>query len=267
MIYVITHKKINIKLKDNYRILLVGANNNNNFKNNYLLDNDGINISEKNNSYCELTGLYWMWKNSKEKVIGLVHYRRFFVKIKPHFDFIGRHIVLNKKKCFELIDDKDINRILSKYDLIVRKSETRIKNNKNVFRELGDEILDYLDVLFSTDYKDYEKTYKMVKRGHYHFNGNMFVGKKEVIDKYCEWLFPLLEKIDQNHKNNTGSYYNKREIGYIPEFLFRVWVENNKINYCTIPVICTEDNDAPGALMDIKDFIRFVYSRIKRLFK
>ena len=78
-IYVITHKQFKYadELSSGYTPMMVGANFNPNPQN-YLTDNTGENISDKNKEYCELTGLYWIWKNSRSKNVGLAHYRRFF---------------------------------------------------------------------------------------------------------------------------------------------------------------------------------------------
>ena len=85
-IYVITHKAFkDFAPRSLYVSLLVGADINKG-KNFYLKDNSTAdNISSKNKNYCELTGAYWIWKNVKEDIVGICHYRRYFCKTKRIF--------------------------------------------------------------------------------------------------------------------------------------------------------------------------------------
>ena len=101
-VYVITHKKFNMIPQENYKVLLVGAYRGHVYGD--CFDDAGDNISEKNANYCELTGVYWLWKNlQKDDYVGIVHYRRLF----------SRSFSKSKK-----LSDKDIRKLLGKYDII-----------------------------------------------------------------------------------------------------------------------------------------------------
>lgn len=83
----------------------------------YIPDNTGDNISEKNPYYCELTGLYWAWKNLPADVIGLVHYRRYMGKKNGIVGLIQRY----RNPFGSILDGKDIERLMKKSDIILPK--------------------------------------------------------------------------------------------------------------------------------------------------
>lgn len=76
----------------------------------YIPDNTGDNISEKNPYYCELTGLYWAWKNLPADVIGLVHYRRYMGKKNGIVGLIQRY----RNPLGSILDGKDIEKLYEK---------------------------------------------------------------------------------------------------------------------------------------------------------
>ena len=67
-ILVAAHKKYWMPDDDVYLPIHVGREGKEDLG--YLGDNTGDNISSKNANYCELTGLYWAWKNLKCDYIG-----------------------------------------------------------------------------------------------------------------------------------------------------------------------------------------------------
>ena len=101
--FVVTHKPLYIKIPKCYTPIKVG-NNSDEKLNKYLKDNIGDNISSKNSSYCELTAIYWIYKNyDLADYVGICHYRRFFVK-----GLFSR-----------LLNENDILKLMSKYDVIL----------------------------------------------------------------------------------------------------------------------------------------------------
>ena len=78
MIYIAAHKEFDVPRLENYVPLQVGAEGKEDLG--FLRDNTGDNISVKNPNFCELTGLYWIWKNTNDEYKGVVHYRGYFCK-------------------------------------------------------------------------------------------------------------------------------------------------------------------------------------------
>ena len=71
-LFVVTHKITKVKNSGIYTPIFVGKAKNPNLTlpKGYLMDNKKDNISYKNNSYCELTAIYWIWKNITEDIVG-----------------------------------------------------------------------------------------------------------------------------------------------------------------------------------------------------
>ena len=76
-LYIARHKPYRTPEDGMYVPLQVGAAQHEPFLD--TRDNGGEDqISQRNSTFCELTGLYWMRRNAEADAVGLVHYRRYF---------------------------------------------------------------------------------------------------------------------------------------------------------------------------------------------
>ena len=97
-------------------------------------DDTGENISHKNKYYSELTGIYWVWKNTRQNISGACHYRRYFTaqpepflyRLKRSLYFpAGLYkkrfglIYTNNTKLFlpRIISEKEIELLIQKYEI------------------------------------------------------------------------------------------------------------------------------------------------------
>ena len=80
-IIVVTHKDYQMPDDSLYMPICVGTGLKTLSKK-FQPDSTGENISEKNSTYCELTAIYWAWKNLNVDRIGVAHYRRHFTATK-----------------------------------------------------------------------------------------------------------------------------------------------------------------------------------------
>ena len=175
-------------------------------------DDTGNNISDKNPSYCELTAIYWAWKNLKNvDIIGLAHYRRY----------------LN-------ITSKAIETFLSEPGMILpHRFHCRYDNYTNLVTLLThEEAIIAIDTLL----KMYPDVRPAVRKYFYQSNKytvfNMFITDWKTFNQYCEFLFPYLEELEMRFKSHSFNRL-KRNIGYVAEALIGVWLEykNVRVKY------------------------------------
>lgn len=216
-VYVATHKKYKELESDIYVPLQVGSAINKDLG--YQKDNTGDNISEKNKSFCELTGLYWIWKNVNVPITGLVHYRRYFYK----------NMWSNKIK--NILNSSDINKFLKQYDCIVtKKSKIPLFGTveKYYIKKHHKQDYDALRSVIKLKYKDYYDSFEKVSKSNYYYNLNMIICNKKMLDEYCKWLFGILFEVEKVTDISNYSDYDKRLYGFLSEIMLRIWLEKNK---------------------------------------
>lgn len=229
-IYVATQKEIRFTLPDGYKPIFVGASLRE--KQNpwgYMADNTGDNISTRNKTFCELTALYWMWKNSKADTVGLMHYRR----------YLSKHALTSNPQKISMVDD--LEEMLERYDLILPKKSCLWGSVRHQY-EIGQHVEDYdcCGEIIRNRFPDYYESFLSVSESDSIYICNMFVGKKEIISKYCEWLFTILFELETKVDISNYSVSEKRIFGYLSERLFNVWILHNAVKVKELNLLNTE---------------------------
>lgn len=229
-ILVATHKKYEMPKENYYLPIHVGKEGKENIG--YIGDNTGDNISIKNPYYCELTGVYWAWKNLEADYIGLVHYRR---------QFKGKNRKINS--LFDCILTKEeIDKLLEKNDIVLpKKRKYYIENLYDHYKHtMYVEPLDITKKIIEEKYPEYLDNFnKLHKRTSAHMF-NMFIMNREYFNKYCEWLFDILEELEKRVDNSQYDSFHARFYGRIGELLLDIWIDTNKLNYVEVPVMSIE---------------------------
>ena len=207
-LYVCTHKIFNVPEDSLYHPLHVGRAISNDLG--YEGDDTGENISRKNKSYCELTGMYWIWKNVDCDIVGIVHYRRFF-------EHDG-----------ELLDQAYIEKLLCEdgYDVIIPVcSFSDYKDNRTHYAK-AHFLRDYeiaREVILEK-YPEYVDAFDLYGNTSISTLANMVITRKKIYDEYCQWLFDVLDEVENRTDVSDYSPYQARLYGYLSERLFQIWL-------------------------------------------
>ncbi len=180
-----------------------------------IKDNSGDNISQKNGNYSELTVLYWMWKNKlcvcgtedgeDNQYFGLAQYRRVLVFSKDDlYRIVGNEVdaILPYPMPYEPDIEAHHRRYLKDEDW---------KAVLKALEELSPEYASYLPKVLAQQWL---------------YNYNIILARKPVLRKYCEWLFPILERVE-DLSVPKGNERRDRYIGYVAETLETLYFIKN----------------------------------------
>ena len=197
---------------------------------NYTADDTGENISSKNPGFCELTGLYWAWKNLSADYIGLVHYRRYF----------RGHAGREKWSC--ILSGEEAETLLRQTDVLLPRPrnyfiETCYSQYIHAHPAQGLDLALKLAAGTGAPYKRAVDAFLKSRKAHLF---NMFIMKRELLDAYCQWLFPILFEMERELDTSGWSENDRRVFGFAAERLLDVWLDANGVRYRELPVMFME---------------------------
>jgi hypothetical protein len=232
-ILVVTHKEYDMPKDRMYFPICVGENAEE-LKSRIQGDDEGENISKKNNQYSELTALFWAWKNLESDYIGLVHYRRHMSMGKAG----SLDDILSEHQALELLKD---NRVLVvKKRVYPRTIKQHYINSQKKQHEILKRRLEILEETLTDLYPEYQEAFRKVMNGHAAHMFNIFVMKREDLNLYCTWMFSLLFEAEK--RIDEAGIKCDRLMGTLSEFLLDTWLSKKNIEPYELNLYQTELN-------------------------
>ncbi len=263
---------------------------------NLIGDDTGENISSLNRYLCEMTALYWAWKNydkiGNPDYIGLMHYRRHLIFNYKNIADLEKH---DKFFCYYFTDFNElygkngykdqakIYNLISKYNIIHANVINHPNTVEKQFAELSvapfylkPEIFDNVIERIRKEKPEYEEamdTYLKKKEQYWY---NCFIMPKEMFFEYAEFAFDILLKEHNVLNYDNYSVEAKRVLGFISERLLGIFItkkvlfEGKTIKHIPLAFI---ENTNRYKILSIDKFVKSVrnicekFKRIRKIYK
>lgn len=204
----------------------------------FVGDDTGDSISVLNATYCELTALYWLWRNCDSAYKGLVHYRRHLASRDPERrrapEPLGR-----------VAPGDELLALLSNYDAVLprrRRYYVETMHSHWDHTQPPEQLAAAASVI-----ADLEPAYSAALEGVLSARGahmfNMMVMRAELFDAYCAWLFPILAELTARLDPAQYQPFQARYPGRISELLLDTWLDMNGASYVELPTVSPEPVD------------------------
>lgn len=227
-------------------------------------DDEGDNVSEKNPIYCELTALYWIWKNVKAEYKGLAHYRRCLCFGKKHFygwktEKLKHNILrvmIGVRKPYETslqpyIEYSNESDFVEAAKYFADQIALNVRNDVAIITSVPIMYFPYsvyqhfawdIDVhyyrflldIVRDNYPDFYPWLESTSNGHTLYSGNISIMRNDIFDDYCAMLFDIVAKHEQKVVADgfiTDPMKDKsysRVSGYLAEMITNAYIHKIK---------------------------------------
>lgn len=199
------------------KIYVVGSSKNkflplDNIREKFLIDqpHEGDNIDFLNPWYCELTGLYYLWKHVDDDIVGLEHYRAYF--------WNNNHM-MNENDITEKLKNGDI--IVSGYSYPCPWGPKILNQELNICTK--NKVEAFLKVVEEKN-KDFANYFRKFLQGQRIYACNCFIGPKKILNEWASFFFETIIDFEKTNPIGPGTNTLRRE-GYFSEFMFGAWLE------------------------------------------
>ena len=232
------------------------------FSKEWLRDNTGENIAEKNSNYGEYTFYYWYWKNllkfkKDNEWVGFCSYREYWGNKKNNntqnfkdlvlkqydqswsdYDaIIGKPIFVGGTKISKVLKYGKMALLRNPLALISKKGRT-IRWQFEMFHGIKnlDLAIDLLPEEDREEFRLFTRTKNSFARG------NMFITKSsKIINNYFEYIFDWLFKCEKLFGFNLTGYGQVRMYTFLAERFLPFWFQKYT-NYLEWPIIFHDIN-------------------------
>jgi hypothetical protein len=206
-------------------------------------DDTGEHISALNPAFCELTALYWIWKNmhfDNNSYWGLCHYRRYF-SIPVHNPFVSKSKLQSKPPTAAAIDavvneklKAYILKQLEQHDIIVQKPKYASKKKGKILTIEAHYHRDHIEADWTLMkqtvlqlYPHYQQSLQLFCNQTTMCFANMMIASPAIWNDYLSWLFPILFTMQQQMTAQRDGYQG-RAIGFIGERLLNLYLRHQQ---------------------------------------
>lgn len=225
----------------------------------YLKDDSGENISLKNEFFSELTGIYWVWKNTSQHITGICHYRRYFTALPEPWHIRLKYMVTHlfkinigpnpliytknvKKYTPYILSGSQVTEILETHDIILpraRRFRYSLERHYTKYHSARD--LEIIAEVLSELCPEYLSTWRTVLSNNILYANNMFVLKSELYQKFMEWWFDMLFAFESRVDLDSYQGYQRRILGFVAERLLTLWVFHHELKIRELTLLYFKD--------------------------